>query len=74
MDITIEIERNCESQNIMFTIKVLFQDFFWRVCQSFRFCMVIFYRFGGKPIKETRNPEVKQSCKDLFIWTELPIV
>ena len=49
--------------------RVLFPDFVWRVAEIF---LVILYWFGGKLIK---NQEIlKQSCKDLFIWTELPIV
>ncbi len=48
-----------------------FPDFEWRICRKF-YIWVILYWFDGKLIK--KQEILKQSCKDLFIWTKLPII
>ena len=51
-------------------LKVLFLDLVCRVCWKF-YILVILYRFGGIVINKK---VLKQSCKDLFILEELPII
>ncbi len=58
---------------ISFNLKALIPDFVWTVeglpkILDFGYFVLIWWQTDKK------QEILKQSCKDLFIWTELPIV
>ncbi len=61
----------CLSEERM--IEVLFPDFVWKVCRkcyiSVGYFVLILWQTDN-----SKREILKQSCKNLFIWTELPII